>query len=68
MGSPAYIPPERLQGRPITQAADLWSLGATLYAAVEGRPPYEGPDAVAVLGAVLTQEPARRSGPGRCGR
>nr|WP_062333923.1 serine/threonine-protein kinase [Herbidospora sakaeratensis] len=64
MGSPAYIPPERLQGRPITFAADLWSFGATLYAAVEGRPPYEGPDAVAVLGAVLTQEPNR---PGRAG-
>ncbi|GIH29223.1 hypothetical protein Aph01nite_75330 [Acrocarpospora phusangensis] len=59
MGSPAYIPPERLQGRTITHAADLWSFGATLYAAVEGRPPYEGPDAVAVLGAVLTQEPNR---------
>ncbi|MFC0863507.1 serine/threonine-protein kinase [Sphaerimonospora cavernae] len=59
MGSPAYIPPERLRGRPVTQAADLWSFGATLYAAVEGRPPYEGPDAVAVLGAVLTQEPNR---------
>ncbi|GII68378.1 hypothetical protein Sme01_08540 [Sphaerisporangium melleum] len=59
MGSPAYIPPERLQGRPITHAADLWSFGATLYAAVEGRPPYEGPDAVAVLGSVLTQEPNR---------
>nr|BFE81410.1 hypothetical protein GCM10020093_040110 [Planobispora longispora] len=43
MGSPAYIPPERLSGQPITQAADLWSFGATLYAAVEGRPPYEGP-------------------------
>ncbi|WP_055481173.1 serine/threonine-protein kinase [Sphaerimonospora mesophila] len=59
MGSPAYIPPERLRGRPVTHAADLWSFGATLYAAVEGRPPYEGPDAVAVLGAVLTQEPNR---------
>ncbi|KAB8192287.1 protein kinase [Nonomuraea phyllanthi] len=57
MGSPAYIPPERLSGQPITQAADLWSFGATLYAAVEGRPPYEGPDPVAVLGSVLTQEP-----------
>ncbi|MFB9962573.1 serine/threonine-protein kinase [Sinosporangium siamense] len=59
MGSPAYIPPERLQGQPVTHSADLWSFGATLYAAVEGRPPYEGPDAVAVLGAVLTQEPTR---------
>ncbi|WP_240197399.1 serine/threonine-protein kinase, partial [Nonomuraea lactucae] len=64
MGSPAYVPPERLSGQPITQAADLWSFGATLYAAVEGRPPYEGPDAIAVLGAVLTQDPIRpeRSG------
>ncbi|MDA0638230.1 protein kinase [Nonomuraea sp. MCN248] len=59
MGSPAYIPPERLSGQPISAAADLWSFGATLYTAVEGRPPYEGPDAVAVLGAVLTQEPSR---------
>jgi serine/threonine protein kinase len=59
MGSPAYIPPERLSGHPITHAADLWSFGATMYAAVEGRPPYEGPDAVAVLGAILTQEPSR---------
>ncbi|SDK94346.1 Serine/threonine protein kinase [Nonomuraea maritima] len=59
MGSPAYIPPERLSGQQITQAADLWSFGATLYAAVEGRPPYEGPDAVAVLGSVLTRDPIR---------
>ncbi|MET8051461.1 protein kinase [Streptosporangium sp. NPDC005286] len=59
MGSPAYIPPERLSGRQVTQSSDLWSFGATLYAAVEGRPPYEGPDAVAVLGAILTQEPNR---------
>ncbi|MGW4470459.1 protein kinase domain-containing protein [Nonomuraea sp. NPDC004354] len=59
MGSPAYVPPERLSGQPITQAADLWSFGATLYAAVEGRPPYEGPDAIAVLGAVLTHEPVK---------
>ncbi|WP_170223489.1 serine/threonine-protein kinase [Nonomuraea turkmeniaca] len=57
MGSPAYIPPERLSGQPIAQSADLWSFGATLYAAVEGRPPYEGPDPVAVLGQVLTQPP-----------
>ncbi|GHH64486.1 hypothetical protein GCM10017673_07230 [Streptosporangium violaceochromogenes] len=59
MGSPAYIPPERLSGLPVTQAGDLWSFGATLYTAVEGRPPYNGPDAVAVLGMILTQEPGR---------
>ncbi|WP_406313434.1 protein kinase [Streptosporangium sp. NBC_01639] len=59
MGSPAYLPPERLSGGPLTHAADLWSFGATLYAAVEGRPPYEGSDSVAVLGAILTQEHRR---------
>ncbi|WP_084957861.1 serine/threonine-protein kinase [Thermoactinospora rubra] len=59
MGSPAYIPPERLSGQPLTAAADLWSFGATLYAAVEGRPPYAGADAIAVLGAVLTQDPIK---------
>ncbi|NRQ30550.1 protein kinase [Nonomuraea sp. NN258] len=67
MGSPAYVPPERLSGQPLAQAADLWSFGATLYAAVEGRPPYEGPDAIAVLGAVLTQEPIRAQRAGALG-
>ncbi len=39
VGSPGYIAPERLRGHPATQAADLWSFGATLYFSVEGRPP-----------------------------
>ncbi|HVL82863.1 MAG TPA: serine/threonine-protein kinase [Pseudonocardia sp.] len=41
LGSPAYIAPEVAAGDPVTPAADLWSLGATLFAAVEGRPPYD---------------------------
>ena len=41
LGSPAYIAPEIAAGQPVTPAADLWGLGATLYAAVEGRPPYD---------------------------
>ncbi|WP_424923942.1 serine/threonine-protein kinase [Actinophytocola oryzae] len=47
LGSPAYIAPEVAAGREVTSAADLWSLGATLFAVVEGRPPYD------VNGAVL---------------
>ncbi|BBG04491.1 MULTISPECIES: serine/threonine-protein kinase [Pseudonocardia] len=41
LGSPAYIAPEVAAGQPVTPAADLWGLGATLFAAVEGKPPYD---------------------------
>ncbi|WP_131742398.1 serine/threonine-protein kinase, partial [Actinomadura roseirufa] len=65
MGSPAYIPPERAQGERAVPASDLWALGATLYAAVEGHSPYERPDAMASLQAALTEPvpPARNAGP-----
>ena len=65
MGSPAYIPPERAQGERAVPASDLWALGATLYAAVEGRSPYERSDAMSSLQAVLTEPvpPARNAGP-----
>ncbi|WP_190851734.1 hypothetical protein [Actinomadura sp. RB99] len=52
-GSPAYIAPERINGEPATEAADLWALGATFYTLAEGRPPFTRPDAVAVYGAIL---------------
>lgn len=57
VGSPAYMAPEHANSQPSTPASDLWSLGATLYAAVEGRPPFEGPDVMATLAAVLTRDP-----------
>ncbi|GEL26812.1 serine/threonine protein kinase [Pseudonocardia sulfidoxydans NBRC 16205] len=41
LGSPAYIAPEVAAGAAVTPAADLWGLGATLFAAIEGRPPYD---------------------------
>lgn len=41
LGSPAYIAPEVAAGREVTPAADLWGLGATLFATVEGRAPYD---------------------------
>ncbi|MEU4250892.1 protein kinase [Amycolatopsis sp. NPDC026612] len=41
LGTPAYIAPELASGQPTTPAADLWELGATLFAAVAGRPPYD---------------------------
>jgi len=57
IGSPAYMSPERARGELASRAADLWSLGATLYAAVEGRDPFERNGSAAVLAAVLTDEP-----------
>jgi len=41
LGSPSYLAPERARGGPAGAAADLWALGASLYAAVEGHPPFE---------------------------
>jgi tRNA A-37 threonylcarbamoyl transferase component Bud32 len=65
MGSPAYIAPERARGERATPATDLWALGATLYAACDGRPPHERADAMATLAAVLTVDapPPRDAGP-----
>ncbi|MEV4376089.1 serine/threonine-protein kinase [Streptosporangium sp. NPDC049644] len=56
VGSPGYIAPERLRGTGDGPSADLWSLGATLYAAVEGQGPFRRDTPVATIGAVLTQE------------
>ncbi len=57
-GTPAYIAPEVAQGGEPLPAADVWALGATLFEAVEGRPPFDG-DAhpMAVLTAIARQEP-----------
>ncbi|MEU8386452.1 protein kinase, partial [Streptosporangium sp. NPDC048865] len=61
VGTPAFLPPERLHGLPATPESDLWSLGATLYAALEGRPPFERATAAATMMAVLHGEPGPMS-------
>jgi predicted Ser/Thr protein kinase len=65
LGSPQFIAPERVDKGVSTPEADLWSLGATLYAAVEGRPPYSRSTALRSLIALTTDkpDPIRLGGP-----
>jgi serine/threonine protein kinase len=64
-GTPAFMAPEQAENAAASAAADVWALGATLFNAVEGRPPFEGPDYASVLLLLLTQDPPepRRAGP-----
>jgi serine/threonine protein kinase len=55
LGSPAYIAPERARDGTAEPEADLWSLGATLYAAVEGQSPFARPSAIGTLAALATE-------------
>jgi serine/threonine protein kinase len=66
MGTPGFCAPERIRGEPASPASDLWSLGATLYAAVEGHGPFDGLGSpMAVLASIVHSEPppVRSAGP-----
>jgi eukaryotic-like serine/threonine-protein kinase len=57
LGSPSYLAPEQAQGETAAPPADLWGLGASLYYAVEGVPPFDRGNAVATVHAVVHDEP-----------
>ncbi|ROO83343.1 serine/threonine protein kinase [Actinocorallia herbida] len=65
LGTPSFMAPEQVAAQPVGPAADLWSLGATLYYAVEGRSPFAAPSPSAVFVAILQQElsPSANAGP-----
>ncbi|MEV1044652.1 serine/threonine-protein kinase [Streptomyces sp. NPDC049916] len=57
VGSIDYLAPERVRGGDPGPASDLWSLGATLYTAVEGTSPFRCGSPISTMQAVVTDEP-----------
>jgi hypothetical protein len=64
-GSPSYMSPEQAKGQQVGLPTDLWSLGATLYFAVEGQAPFDKGGPVPTMVAVCegAPRPAERAGP-----
>lgn len=56
-GTPYYISPEKLKGKPAAAGSDIYSLGATLYHALTGHPPFEGKTPIEVVRARLKNPP-----------
>jgi WD40 repeat protein len=58
-GTPSYMAPEQVNSKssPISAATDVWGIGAILYQALTGRPPFIGNSKMAVMEQILTSEP-----------
>nr|WP_203701286.1 serine/threonine-protein kinase [Asanoa iriomotensis] len=61
LGSPHFISPERAMGQDFGPPSDLFSLGVTLYTAIEGRPPFDRGDPIETMHAVVEDPPAPTS-------
>jgi hypothetical protein len=59
MGTPSYMPIEQATGQPLDERADVYAIGAILYQALSGRPPYVGKTASRVLDALVAGPPPR---------
>ncbi len=57
LGTAYYVSPEQAQGKPLTAATDIYSLGVVLYESVTGRVPFDGPDAVSIAVKQVNEMP-----------
>lgn len=56
-GTPGYMAPEQIQGRPVDSRADIWALGCVLYEAAVGTRAFEGAGVPELVRSTLTREP-----------
>lgn len=61
LGTPLYLSPEQIMGEPLDARTDVHALGATLYEALSGEPPFVGGDTQDILTKILTEQPASLS-------
>lgn len=57
VGTPRYMAPEQVRAEAVTEHTDVYGLGATLYHALTGRPPFDSPSRFALMAAHMTQQP-----------
>ncbi|MDF1544397.1 MAG: serine/threonine-protein kinase [bacterium] len=61
MGTPNYISPEQLQGKPVDRRADIFSLGVVLYELLIGKRPFKGENITSLIYSILHKEPEKPS-------
>jgi serine/threonine-protein kinase len=57
LGTAYYVSPEQAQGKALTPATDIYSLGIVLYEAATGKVPFDGPDAVSIAVKQVNEQP-----------